>query len=203
MKLHLVFFLLIVSYSSYSNYWWGYQPSVSFCCFETPDYLMLITWHLDVTLSKALKLCNQMLSNFFSRETSTLGNWLQITRNYSEIFANNVFETPLCFLSPDQPLVKVLGLQWLPSIDWFTYKISLLDTSVIPTKRALLSTISRIFDPCGLLSSVVFYELWTLGINWDFHLPDEIIGNWNNFIQTLPRLQKLSLNRPSKNTGAW
>lgn len=127
------------------------------------------------------------------------------TSNHKELLKNipeDHLEKPVCFLAPDQPLVNVLGLQWLPSVDCFTYKISVPDTAVEnPTKRTLLSTISRIYDPCGLISPVVFYGktliqvLWTLGINWDSPLPIDITNRWKDFIQTLPILEKLFLNR--------
>lgn len=56
----------------------------------------------------------------------------------------------------DDGIPKVLGLQWRPNDDCFSYTINLEDKAV-PTKRRVLSVIARLFDPLGFLSPIVFY----------------------------------------------
>uniref|UniRef100_A0A1B0GPH1 Uncharacterized protein n=1 Tax=Phlebotomus papatasi TaxID=29031 RepID=A0A1B0GPH1_PHLPP len=48
--------------------------------------------------------------------------------------------------------IKTLGLQWHPSTDIFTFSTAFKDGAI--TKRAVLSNMSRIFDPLGLISPV-------------------------------------------------
>lgn len=106
-------------------------------------------------------------------------------------------ESPIYFRATDQPLISILGLQWLPNTDCFTYKINITDTSV-QTKRTVLSSIAKLYDPCGFLSPVIFTAksliqlLWTLGCEWDTPLPKQIADKWNTFLQALPVLEKLS-----------
>lgn len=61
----------------------------------------------------------------------------------------------LQFDDPDAGLVKVLGLNWDSSEDTFGFEVS--PSCNVMTKRAVLSTIARIFDPIGLIAPVVFY----------------------------------------------
>lgn len=109
-------------------------------------------------------------------------------------------EKPIYFRTPDQPLISILGLQWIPNTDCFTYKINISKTT-IQTKRTVLSSIAKLYDPCGFLSPVIFSAksliqlLWTLGCEWDTPLPKEIVDKWNTFLQELPVLETLSIPR--------
>jgi len=73
---------------------------------------------------------------------------------------------------------KVLGLQWDPSNDIFKFDVH--STTTVVTKRAVLSTIARIFDPIGLLAPVTFYakhilhEIWEEDLAWDDPLPQNL-----------------------------
>lgn len=50
---------------------------------------------------------------------------------------------------------KTLGMHYHPAVDVFQFKVPTLDASVYPTKRSLLSDISRLFDPLGWLAPVI------------------------------------------------
>ncbi|KAG5860980.1 hypothetical protein JTB14_020063 [Gonioctena quinquepunctata] len=73
-------------------------------------------------------------------------------------------------LEPDS-VIKILGLQWNPVSDSFTYEVKPLNKPC--TKRSILSELARIYDPLGFLSPVVLFIknliqiLWTIGIDWD------------------------------------
>lgn len=73
---------------------------------------------------------------------------------------------------------KVLGLKWDPSTDMFGFNVS--PSVHAPTKRIVLSTIARIYDPIGLLAPVIFYAkfvmklIWKTGISWDEPLPPDL-----------------------------
>jgi hypothetical protein len=51
--------------------------------------------------------------------------------------------------------IKILGLQWLPSPDTFSFKVNLKDRAC--TKRNILSEVARIFDPLGFLAPLTFF----------------------------------------------
>ncbi|XP_075990299.1 uncharacterized protein LOC142985945 [Anticarsia gemmatalis] len=82
-----------------------------------------------------------------------------------------------------QESTKVLGLQWQPQEDLFTFDFKVEAPSKL-TKRTLLSSISQIFDPLGWLSPVttklklLFQETWSLNFQWHEILPDHITQKW-------------------------
>lgn len=105
--------------------------------------------------------------------------------------------------------IKSLGLHWEPASDQLKYKIDLptKTLSVSLTKRIALSQIARLFDPLGLLGPVVItakifmQALWTLKdgndkiYSWDEPLPASMVQRWNNYMQELPLLNNLRIDR--------
>lgn len=86
---------------------------------------------------------------------------------------------------------KTLGICWSPEQDIFIYN-SQIDLSTKPvTKRVILSLISQIFDPLGLLGPMVLQikillqKLWLLKLNWDDPVPTDIFQIWKNFTHYL------------------
>lgn len=73
-------------------------------------------------------------------------------------------------LTIDASSVKTLGLNWCPATDMFRFSVDSLTTSV-RTKRGVLSTISRIFDPIGLIGPILtrakLIMQETSGLGWD------------------------------------
>lgn len=63
----------------------------------------------------------------------------------------------LSFDLEDMPSIKVLGLHWDPYADVFGYHTNSQGTKL--TKRSVLSTIVRLFDPIGALRPMI---LWTV-----------------------------------------
>lgn len=60
----------------------------------------------------------------------------------------------------------------------------IIPTDAQPSKRSLLSDISKVFDPLGWLSPVttklklIFQNVWQLKIEWDEKLPGDICTEW-------------------------
>lgn len=81
-------------------------------------------------------------------------------------------------LDKDESL-KILGMQWLPASDLFTYTIQPSDREC--TKRNILSTIARLWDIMGLVGPVIVYakilikEICILKLDWDERPPDNIV----------------------------
>lgn len=101
----------------------------------------------------------------------------------------------------DNCLTKTLGLGWSHTED-FLYFTSRIDTSVTNiTKRVILSIISQIYDPLGLLSPVIMVskiilqKLWLCKLSWDDPVPDDIRIIWQNFIDKFQFLQNIRIPR--------
>ncbi|XP_055844957.1 uncharacterized protein LOC129911250 [Episyrphus balteatus] len=85
--------------------------------------------------------------------------------------------------------IKVLGMHWNPSNDEYSFRISKSLPTISLTRRSLLSEVSRIFDPLGLLApsvvlfKMLFQELWSskLKLGWDDPLPPELADRWDKY----------------------
>ncbi|XP_071634081.1 uncharacterized protein [Temnothorax longispinosus] len=102
-------------------------------------------------------------------------------------------------LEADERL-KVLGLKWDPNQDVFQFDVTLVD-SVPATKRSILSTIARIFDPLGWMAPVVItakilmQQLWLLRCEWDNVIPEDLLRKWRDLYCQLPLLKQISIPR--------
>ncbi|XP_050309968.1 uncharacterized protein LOC126745949 [Anthonomus grandis grandis] len=100
----------------------------------------------------------------------------------------------------EQPnFIKVLGLQWHPKSDIFTYQYKPHESEC--TKRTILQVIGRIFDPLGLLCPIlllakyIMQQLWLLKIDWDDTPPEPLVKLWTELKSELPLLSEFKLPR--------
>ncbi|XP_018376010.1 PREDICTED: uncharacterized protein LOC108769488 [Trachymyrmex cornetzi] len=100
----------------------------------------------------------------------------------------------------DEESFKVLGIKWLPATDSFSFCVKL----ALPapeTKRTILSTIAKLFDPLGWLTPVIvvakilMQQLWATKCQWDDTIPSQLMQKWQHYYAQLPQLQNISLPR--------
>ncbi|GFS57932.1 integrase catalytic domain-containing protein [Trichonephila inaurata madagascariensis] len=102
--------------------------------------------------------------------------------------------------SSEESITKTFGVLWNSSSDTFCFKVSP-STNHIFTKRDVLSQITRIFDPLGLLGPVIskakffMQQLWLLKLEWHEKLPVPVAAEWASFVQSLTVLEKLKIPR--------
>ena len=71
--------------------------------------------------------------------------------------------------------------------DWINY----IHVEDPPTKREVLKTVAKIFDPLGLVTPVTFYgkvffqELWKAGLSWDEPLSELLQDKWKEILYKL------------------
>ena len=71
--------------------------------------------------------------------------------------------------------------------------------NVALTKTGLLSFISSIYDPVGLITPVtlepklIIQDLWRRQIDWDIELPDDLKLRWTKWKQTLQYLENIEI----------
>lgn len=101
----------------------------------------------------------------------------------------------------DKPtIIHTLGMNWNPTTDEFQFTWSVPACSKF-TKRTILSTIARFFDPLGLLAPVVInakvfiQQLWTNQLGWDDPLPSELSDQWKDLIQSFQEMNQISIPR--------
>ncbi|XP_011884025.1 PREDICTED: uncharacterized protein LOC105571160 [Vollenhovia emeryi] len=100
----------------------------------------------------------------------------------------------------DTPITNILGLCWNASTDTFHFTLASTSTAEI-TKRRVLSSIAKLFDPLGLVSPVIIkakiimQELWSIKIGWDEPLPSHAAVKWREFVEELQDMPCLSFPR--------
>ena len=89
---------------------------------------------------------------------------------------------------------KVLGLNWNTENDILTLKFGKIvevGKSLMPTKRSVLKTATKVFDPLGVISpttlkaKLLFQELCLLKLSWDEELNSEHKRIWNKWLLDL------------------
>ncbi|XP_064631008.1 uncharacterized protein LOC135489540 [Lineus longissimus] len=102
-------------------------------------------------------------------------------------------------LQDDLPVERTLGVEWCIQSDAFRFQIQLQDKPL--TRRGILSSISSVFDPLGLVSPLVLVGrrilqgLCSSGADWDDPLPEEIKMEWERWRQELMILAGLEIPR--------
>lgn len=96
--------------------------------------------------------------------------------------------------------VHALGLCWKPTTDTFHFTLQLPPTKQI-TKRAILSTIAKLFDSLGLLSpiiikaKIIIQKLWSIKLDWYDPLPSSMSNRWTAFVEQLKEMPSISFPR--------
>lgn len=96
---------------------------------------------------------------------------------------------------------KVLGLRWITATDELTFRVVQSTIPEQPTKRQVLSTIAKLYDPNGYLAPVIIVakilmqDLWRLEIGWDQPIPVEMCNQWSAFYTSLGQLSQFRVPR--------
>nr|CAI5833897.1 unnamed protein product [Callosobruchus analis] len=149
-------------------------------------------------ISEALKLQGELIS-LLKCGGFELKKWMSNVPDLLQSVSQSVLQTPLSFDKEGPHFVKVLGLQWHPSEDIFTYAHNA--TQPHCTKRSILSDIAKIFDPLGLIAPItlwakhVMQRLWLSKISWDEAPAADLISDWNRFSEELPCLSQIRIAR--------
>jgi hypothetical protein len=142
------------------------------------------------------------IRNKLTAVLATVGfNLRKWTSNSDKILTNTSesTSTQIPFLS-DGLQSKTLGIQWNHSRDLIQYTIKE-NLNKKFTKRTILSEISQIFDPLGLVgpcitvAKLILQEIWQLKLNWDESIPADIHTQWVQFKKDLINLNKIVIPR--------
>lgn len=104
-------------------------------------------------------------------------------------------------LIPFDTTIKTLGLHWYPKEDAFYFNVKFTPMIDSPTKRSMLSDVSKLYDPLGwitpvtVVGKILMQSLWLTGLDWDSEVPEDIKGRWKRFALTLHELAALRIPR--------
>ncbi|XP_046810005.1 uncharacterized protein LOC124420591 [Lucilia cuprina] len=98
--------------------------------------------------------------------------------------------------------ISTLGICWQPEEDCFVFSSPFSSTSSsTPTKRSILSNISRFFDPLGWISPVtiqakiLMQDIWLSKSDWDEVVNEDLAARWSKFINDLNNVNNISIPR--------
>ncbi|XP_035228009.1 uncharacterized protein LOC118200187 [Stegodyphus dumicola] len=155
-------------------------------------------------LEKTKELQNQLV-NLLSQGGMKLHIWFT---NHRELLLNvNTKTEDYSFSNEIKNETTVLGILWNPDSDAFTFNVTT-NFHDYYTKRHILSAITRIFDPLGLIGPVItkakifMQKLWLLKIGWNDVLPETESHEWKNFITSMPKINGVIINRKILSSNA-
>lgn len=146
--------------------------------------------------------CKLELARFYERSCSIMksGNF-----NLREWITNDIeLNSTIAFdklLSKSKDNIGVLGMNWNVNLDSIEFNLHKIDIDVKHTKRSILSEISKIYDPFGLLlpvtirARIMMQTLWKSNIGWDEPLDGEIISIWKELAADLNDCQGVTMDR--------
>ncbi len=100
---------------------------------------------------------------------------------------------------------KILGILWNKNSEKLSSEFDEISKEAKGgpvTKRSILSTTTKLFDPFGLLSPIIvplkimFQELCKDKIDWDSPVSEEIKEQWFKIINDMESVGKIEVNRP-------
>ena len=103
-------------------------------------------------------------------------------------------------IEAEEYFIKTLGVVWKPKHDIFTYNVKPSEGSP-QTKRQILSEVTRIFDPLGLLSPIVIQlrsfiqALWLDQFSWDDPLNQNLSQQYQKLRQRLKSFEEIHIPR--------
>ena len=107
----------------------------------------------------------------------------------------------------DTPVERTLGVYWDVGRDCFVFKVAKMDREC--TKRGILSQVSSVFDPLGMLAPFVMrakgllQRLWMQGYEWDQEIDNpDLCGAWHKWLDELSDLDSFSMDRCYRPTAA-
>ncbi|XP_065078258.1 uncharacterized protein LOC135701402 [Ochlerotatus camptorhynchus] len=132
----------------------------------------------------------------------TLRKWNSNNKELLEFVPESLRDERLILdLDSSETSIKTLGLVWEPSSDVFRFTFPSFNWSATITKRLVVSDVSRLFDPLGLVGPVIIQakifiqELWKQNCGWDEPLNQELQEQWKEYRRNLAALENLTVPR--------
>lgn len=136
-----------------------------------------------------------------------LRKWASNSKNVLSNIADEDLAIRECHDLLAESSVTTLGVTWTPQEDVFSYKSLKSSPPPVVNRRNLLSCVSQIFDPLGLVGPVVckaklmMQQAWCVKdengkqYDWDKPLPMKLQNAWKLFHQNIHLLNKLRIPR--------
>ncbi|KAL0859308.1 hypothetical protein ABMA27_011110 [Loxostege sticticalis] len=151
------------------------------------------------TIRGTIELCQEVKSILASAKLN-LRKWQSNSPDVMKGIVEIENDSSLDLDLSDDHSSKTLGLLWMCKSDILSFSLNI-DISKKVTKRQILSIISQIFDPLGLIgpcvveAKIILQSLWLNKCDWDEEVPQDIADQWLSFVNTLHFLNNLNIPR--------
>ena len=141
------------------------------------------------------------MTSLLARSGFRLTKWICSSREVLSPIPAQEKASPSFHLNFDElPIECTLGLKWNTETDCFRFSVC---SRQIPesTKRGVLSRISTVFDPLGVLApymlpaECLIQSLWLKNKDWDEPLDEEDQSTWDEWLGDLMKLSEFELPR--------
>lgn len=128
----------------------------------------------------------------------------KIIANNSELLSHlppdDVYDLDLLRFA-EKSSTKTLGIKWNALEDTFSYSLLPIENQLIITKRKVLSTVAKLFDPAGWITPIIIkakmlmQRLWLQGSHWDEPISPDCIQEWNDFLSDIAHIETIKIPR--------
>ena len=130
-----------------------------------------------------------------AKVSMSLSKWSSIYKTLKDKFSEN--------LEPSMhEATKILGLQGYLTDNRFTFGyLDITNHEVASTKKAVVSVISKVFAPLGLIcpatmmAKFLFQDIWRFGLCWDETWPEDLLLQFQKCVQSIKVLNLWQVHR--------
>ena len=111
------------------------------------------------------------------------------------------YESEESSLTSQKQVTKVLGMTWDKEFDTLGIDLEMPETPSKITKRSILSTVHKVFDPIGFTApalikpKLLLQEVWAKEVDWDEELSEEVAARFRTWVTELVFLKELKIPR--------
>ncbi|XP_065370999.1 uncharacterized protein LOC135963153 [Calliphora vicina] len=101
----------------------------------------------------------------------------------------------------DESVAKTLGIRWNAKLDEFYFSTSTISLKENFTKREVLSTIAKLFDPAGwlgpivIIAKILMQQIWSEGTDWDEIISKDAGIKWRQFLVDYESINDIHISR--------
>lgn len=143
------------------------------------------------------------ITEIFAFAGMKVHKWNENSREILRSISDELKAQTVDILKDDLPTTTTLGLSWDAQRDvlFFTTESKELDNNEPCTKRQILKTIARFYDPMEYLApflisaKVIFQKVWTDKTEWDKPVSQELKFEWLAWHKQIQELSKIRIPR--------
>ncbi|XP_062541685.1 uncharacterized protein LOC134209690 [Armigeres subalbatus] len=158
-------------------------------------------------ISDLIVVCEQLI-RIMNAAGMSLRQWSSNSQEILDTIPVDLRETETILELDRESFVTALGLRWEPSTDLLSFKQRKWVGGKRLTKRIILSFISSLLDPPGLIGpfivklKILLQMLWKLELDWDIEVPAGFARTWSELQQSIHLLSQLKIPRQIVETNA-